>query len=253
MLRLTAVNKQFSNNQTAALVNINLDVYKNELLVLLGSSGSGKSTLLKLMNRLLEPSSGEICLHSLPLAEHNLLSLRRSIGYVFQGIGLLPHQTVAENISTVPRLNGQSPDECQRIAHQQLVQVNLQPSVYAERLPHQLSGGQQQRVGVARALATGADLLLMDEPFAALDAITRDQLQQELLSLKETLNKTIVFVTHDLFEAVRLADRIAVLHEGQLHQVDTPEALIKRPESRFVHDLFQQPLQQLQQFQALSR
>ncbi len=244
MLQLQSVTKSFLADNYA-LHPISLEVADNELLVILGSSGSGKSTLLKLINRLLLPSSGKIIYKQRDLSSYELVPLRRSIGYVFQNIGLLPHQSVAENVSTVPHLQGATTQECEKIAEKYLAMVNLDPDEYGHRRPDELSGGQQQRVGVARALATEADLLLMDEPFGALDSITRDQLQQELLKLKQQLGKTIVFVTHDIFEALTLADRIAVLHQGQLHQVGSKHDIVNQPATDFVRDLFNKPLQQL--------
>lgn len=245
MLQIQDVSKRFTGSEQPALHPVSLDIAENELLVLLGSSGSGKSTLLKLINRLLRPTSGRIVYQQRDLEDYDPVALRRSIGYVFQGIGLLPHLNVADNVGIVPHLRGEGSKRCQALARQYLKLVNLNPDTYAERLPRELSGGQQQRLGVARALATGADLLLMDEPFGALDAITRDQLQQELLSLKQQLGKTIVFVTHDIFEALTLADRIAVIHDGQLQQVGSKLELIHQPATTFVRELFQKPLQQL--------
>ncbi len=244
MISLHAVSKSYQR-QFDALAPLSLEIPAGELLVVLGSSGSGKSTLLKLINRLLEPDSGHIDYIGKPLREHDPVQLRRNIGYVFQGIGLLPHLTIADNVATVPRLRGDDPRRCHELAQQLLTSVNLDPSIYAQRLPAELSGGQQQRVGVARALATGADLLLMDEPFGALDAITRDELQEVLLDLHQRLHKTIVFVTHDILEAVRLADRIVVLHQGQLQQIGTAAQLLNAPATRFVQQLFSKPLQAL--------
>lgn len=246
MLQLQQVSKSFSNNHAPVLEPITLDIARNELLVILGSSGSGKSTLLKLINRLITPTSGKILFQQRDLADYDAVTLRRSIGYVFQGVGLLPHMNVADNVSIVPHLGGVSSNKCRELAAVYLQQVNLDPATYARRFPHELSGGQQQRVGVARALATEAELLLMDEPFAALDAITRDQLQQDLLTLKQQLGKTIVFVTHDIFEAMTLADRIAVLHNGQLQQIGSKQEIINNPATGFVRELFQKPLQQIE-------
>lgn len=248
MLVVEAIAKKF--NDSYALQPTSLHVKNNELLVLLGSSGSGKSTLLKLINRLLTPTSGHIFFKQKPLNDYDLVSLRRSIGYVFQGIGLLPHLTVIDNVSIVPHLQGNDQQQCDTIAREYLSLVDLDPDFYAQRLPHELSGGQQQRVGVARALATGADLLLMDEPFGALDSITRNQLQQELLLLKQKLGKTIVFVTHDIFEALTLADRIAIFHQGQLQQIGNKHEIINQPATEFVRALLHTPLQQLAQLQS---
>ena len=244
MISLQQVCKSYQQRYDA-LAPLSLEIASGELLVLLGSSGSGKSTLLKLINRLLEPDSGEILLHGKRLQEYDPVALRRSIGYVFQGIGLLPHLSIIDNVATVPRLRGDDPAQATRQARALLADVNLDPDEYAKRTPDELSGGQQQRVGVARALATGADLLLMDEPFGALDAITRDELQSMLLELHQRLHKTIVFVTHDIFEAVRLADRIVVMHRGRIEQIGSASELIRQPASEFVELLFSKPLQAL--------
>ena len=233
-----------------ALAPLSLTIDAGERLVLLGSSGSGKSTLLKLINRLLEPDEGSITLRGRPLPDYDPVALRRSIGYVFQGIGLLPHLSVLDNVMTVPRLRGDNEAGAKRQARDWLARVQLDPDRYAHRFPDELSGGQQQRVGVARALATGADLLLMDEPFGALDAITRDELQQMLLSLQQELGTTLVFVTHDLFEAVRLADRIVVLHAGRIEQSGTAAELINQPATAFVEQLFGKPLHALEDLRA---
>ena len=252
MLQLQQVSKSFAGNHAPALEPITLDIARNEILVILGSSGSGKSTLLKLINRLITPTSGKVLFQQRDLEDYDPVTLRRSIGYVFQGIGLLPHMNVASNVSIVPHLSGVSINKCSQLATRYLQQVNLDPATYARRFPHELSGGQQQRIGVARALATEAELLLMDEPFGALDAITRDQLQQELLTIKQQLSKTIVFVTHDIFEALTLADRIAVLHNGCLQQIGNKQEIINNPATRFVHQLFQKPLQQIEQLRSHS-
>jgi len=248
MISLQQVSKSYQR-QYDALAPLSLEIATGELLVLLGSSGSGKSTLLKLINRLLEPDSGQILLQGKPLQAHDPVALRRSIGYVFQGIGLLPHLNIIDNVTTVPRLRGDDPAQALQQARALLHSVNLDPDQYADRLPQALSGGQQQRVGVARALATGASLLLMDEPFGALDAITRDELQSMLLDLHQRLHKTIVFVTHDIFEAVRLADRIVVMHAGRIEQIGTASELINQPASEFVELLFSKPLQALKHLQ----
>jgi len=246
MISLRQVSKSYQNKYDA-LAPLSLEIETGEMLVLLGSSGSGKSTLLKLINRLLEPDQGDIFLNDRRLSDYEPVALRRDIGYVFQGIGLLPHLSIFDNVMTVPRLRGDDPDQYMQRANELLELVNLDPDRYGQRFPDELSGGQQQRVGVARALATGADLLLMDEPFGALDAITRDELQAMLLELQQRLNKTIVFVTHDLFEAIRLADRIVVLHNGCIEQIGSASELINQPTSEFVELLFSKPLQSLEQ------
>jgi osmoprotectant transport system ATP-binding protein len=247
LIRLKHISKVFPNG-TEAVRDLSLEIAEGETLVLLGSSGCGKTTTLKMINRLLEPTSGDIEVDSRSILEQNPVELRRSIGYVFQGIGLFPHMTVQENVEVVPRLVGWPSARRRRRALELLELVGLDPAGHASRLPEELSGGQQQRVGVARALATDPAYLLMDEPFGALDALTRDTLQQELLSLKEKLTKTIVFVTHDIFEALTLGDRIAILHEGGLQQVGTKEDVLGRPATPFVRELFEKPAKQLAAF-----
>ncbi len=206
--------------------------------MLLGSSGCGKSTLLKMINRLIDPTEGRIYLDGKDIQQQDPIELRRSIGYVFQGIGLFPHLSIRENISMVPRLLGWPRDRINNRYRELLELVQLSPKIHADRFPDELSGGQQQRVAVARALAADPAYLLMDEPFGALDAITRNSLQQEFLELKQRLNKTIIFVTHDIVEAVTLGDRIAILHEGRLEQTGTPEEILENPATEFVRELF---------------
>ncbi len=245
MIVFENVYKSFDNGESFAVDNVSFEVREGETLVLLGSSGCGKTTILKLTNRLLEPSSGTIEVDGEDISTQDPIFLRRKIGYVFQGIGLFPHVTIEENVAMVLRLLGRSKKERREKAHQLLELIGLDPSTYANRYPAALSGGQQQRVGVGRALAADPSYLLMDEPFGALDALTRDTLQQELLSLKEKLSKTIVFVTHDIFEALTLGDRIAVLHDGNLEQVGTAEEIVKKPGTDFVRQLFEKPAKQL--------
>jgi osmoprotectant transport system ATP-binding protein len=248
-IRLRGATKRFAGAPTPAVDDVGFEVADGETLVLLGSSGCGKTTTLKLINRLIEPTSGTIEVDGRDVKERDPIELRRSIGYVFQGIGLLPHLTVGENVEIVPRLLGRSRAERRRRARELLETVGLPPDEFAERRPRDLSGGQRQRVGVARALAAKPRCMLMDEPFGALDAVTRDSLQQELLALKKRLDVTIVFVTHDIFEALTLADRIAVMHEGRIEQIDEPEGLMRRPRTEFVRELFDRPARQLQAYQ----
>ena len=245
MIRFDQVSKSFDGGASFALRVVSLEVRQGETLVLLGSSGCGKTTLLRLTNRLLDPTSGRIVLGGEDIATQDPIALRRKIGYVFQGIGLFPHMTVAENIAIVPRLLGWPAARQRDRAHDLLEVVGLEPDRYRDRFPDELSGGQQQRVGVARALAADPEYLLMDEPFGALDALTRDVLQQELIGIRERIHKTIVFVTHDIFEALALGDRIAVLHAGRLEQVGTREEILRRPATEFVRELFAKPAQQL--------
>jgi osmoprotectant transport system ATP-binding protein len=208
------------------LSGLNLQVQRGETLVLLGRSGSGKTTTLKLVNRLLSPTAGYVRVNGVPTAESDVILLRRSIGYVIQDVGLFPHFTVERNIGLVPRIEGWPAERIHRRVEELLRMVGLEAQM-ASRYPHQLSGGQRQRVGVARALAPDPAILLMDEPFGALDALTRDQLQHEFLSLQQRLNKTVVFVTHDLREALRLGSRIALMEAGQLVTVLPPEDFLR--------------------------
>jgi len=211
---------------TQVLSGFNLQVQSGETLVLLGRSGSGKTTLLKLVNRLLTPSSGDIRVKGLSNAKADVIGLRRSIGYVIQDVGLFPHFTVERNIGLVPRIGGW-PEDRIRARVQELLQLVGLAADLASRYPHQLSGGQRQRVGVARALAADPEILLMDEPFGALDPLTRDELQREFLALQQRLHKTVVFVTHDLREALRLGTRIALMEAGRLVTVLTPREFLQ--------------------------
>ncbi len=238
MIRLSNISKRFGDAAPFAVNDVSLSVTEGETVVLLGSSGCGKTTTLKMINRLEEPTSGEIEVDGRNIAEVDVLSLRRSIGYVFQDIGLFPHLTIRENVEIVPRLLGWASSRRRARADELLEQVGLAPGEFASRRPAQLSGGQQQRVGIARALASDPVYLLMDEPFGALDAVTRDQLQTELLRIKTSFGKTVVFVTHDLFEALRLGDRIGVMNRGRLEQIGKPEELLHSPATSFVAELF---------------
>jgi osmoprotectant transport system ATP-binding protein len=249
VISLRNVSKSFDEGATFAVWDLSLTVAEGETLVLLGSSGSGKTTALKMINRLIEPTEGTIEVDGRDIIAQDPVALRRSIGYVFQGIGLFPHFTIEENVAVVLRLLGRPVKERSGRARELLNLVELDPDTYAGRYPDELSGGQQQRVGVARALAADPAYLLMDEPFGALDALTRDTLQQEVLRLKERLSKTILFVTHDIFEALALADRIAVMHEGRLQQVGTGDEILGRPATEFVRHLFEKPARQLAAFQ----
>jgi osmoprotectant transport system ATP-binding protein len=213
-------------NGQRLLSDLNLQVQRGETLVLLGRSGSGKTTTLRLVNRLLNPSGGEVRVNGASNAEGDVIRLRRSIGYVIQDVGLFPHFTVERNIGLVPRIEGWPVARIHQRVEELLRMVGLEEQT-ASRYPHQLSGGQRQRVGVARALAADPAILLMDEPFGALDALTRDQLQREFLSLQKRLNKTVVFVTHDLREALRLGSRIALMEAGRLVTVLSPEDFLR--------------------------
>ena len=211
---------------TQVLCDLNLQVQPGEILVLLGRSGSGKTTTLKLVNRLVSPTTGEVRVKGVPNAEADVIRLRRSIGYVIQEVGLFPHFTVAQNIALVPKIEAwPEPRILDRVG--ELLQLTGLASEIASRYPHQLSGGQRQRVGVARALAADPEILLMDEPFGALDPLTRDELQREFLSLQKRLRKTVAFVTHDLREAMRLGSRIALMEAGKLVTVLSPQQFLR--------------------------
>jgi osmoprotectant transport system ATP-binding protein len=208
------------------LSGFNLQVQNGETLILLGRSGSGKTTSLKLVNRLLSPTSGEVLVKGVPNAESDVIRLRRGIGYVIQDVGLFPHFTVERNIGLVPKIEGWTAERIRARVQEMLQLVGLAAET-ASRYPHQLSGGQRQRVGVARALAADPEILLMDEPFGALDPLTRDELQREFLLLQQRLHKTVVFVTHDLREALRLGSRIALMEAGRLVTVLAPQEFLR--------------------------
>ncbi len=214
-------------NRRNLVENLNFKVLQGEVLVLLGRSGSGKTTTMKLINNLLTPSSGEITVMGKPTTQWNSIQLRRKIGYVIQEIGLFPHFTVEQNIGLVPKLEGWESDRIQSRVHQLLELVNLDPQHFAKRYPSQLSGGQRQRVGVARALAADPPVLLMDEPFGALDPITRLELQREFYKLQQQLGKTVIFVTHSIQEAFLLASRIGLMQNGQLVELASPDDFMK--------------------------
>ncbi|MDQ6798598.1 MAG: ATP-binding cassette domain-containing protein [Actinomycetota bacterium] len=236
MIRLVALSKHYPNGQVA-VDSLDLEVDEGDVCVLVGPSGCGKTTTLKMINRLVEPTSGQIFIGDEDVTGIDPVLLRRRIGYVIQQVGLFPHLSVADNVATVCRLLGWDRRRTRRRVDDLLDLVGLDPSVYRDRYPHQLSGGQRQRVGVARALGVDPPVLLMDEPFGAIDPINRDRLQQEFLRLQSEVNKTVVFVTHDIDEAIRLGDRIAILREGGvLEQYASPADLLGRPASSFVAD-----------------
>ena len=235
MIRFENVSKYFE--ETQVLQDLNFQIDEGEIVCLIGPSGCGKTTTLRLVNRLIEPSSGKIYIQDKDISNIDPVELRRSIGYVIQQIGLFPHMTIEKNISVVPRLKGwKEKDYCKRV-DELLEMVGLDPNVYKKRYPAELSGGQQQRIGVIRALAANPSIILMDEPFSALDPISREQLQDELIKIQMEIRKTILFVTHDMDEALKLADKIGFMHEGKLIQLDTPEAILNRPANDFVRDL----------------
>ena len=235
MLKFENVSKVYEDG-FKAVDSISFEIPKGELLVLIGPSGSGKSTTMKMINRMEPHTSGKISINGKDNNSYVASELRRGIGYVIQQIGLFPHYTIEKNIAIVPQLNGWSPDKTKSRVHELLELVGMDPKIYANRYPKELSGGQQQRVGIARALASDPEIILMDEPFSALDPITREQLQGELISLHKKLNKTIIFVTHDMDEALKMGDRIAIMKDGKLLQLDTPEKLLHEPAHGFVEE-----------------
>jgi osmoprotectant transport system ATP-binding protein len=236
MIRLEAVAKRFPNG-FVAVHDLTLEVPEGEISVLVGPSGCGKTTTLKMINRLIEPSGGKIFLAGDDVTDADPVQLRRRIGYVIQQVGLFPHQTIGTNVATVPRLLGWKRDKIAARVDELLSLVGLEPNDYRDRYPAQLSGGQRQRVGVARALAADPPVLLMDEPFGAIDPVTRVRLQDEFLRLQGEVRKTIVFVTHDIEEAVKMGDRIAILNVGGvLMQYDTPAEILGNPTSKMVAD-----------------
>lgn len=235
MIRLEGITKKYPGQKQNAVNSLDLEIRAGEFVVLVGPSGCGKTTTLKMINRIIEPTGGHILLDGEDVTSGNPDLLRRRIGYVIQQIGLFPHMTIGENVATVPKLLGWDKARIAARVDELLRVVNLDPEEYRDRYPKQLSGGQQQRVGVARALGADPDVLLMDEPFGAIDPITRDHLQNELLRLQSELKKTIVFVTHDIDEAIKLGDRIVIMQEGShIAQYDTPERILTAPANDFV-------------------
>ncbi|WP_226659485.1 ABC transporter ATP-binding protein [Pseudalkalibacillus hwajinpoensis] len=235
MITFEHVSKKFADG-TEALKDLNLHIEQGELLTLIGPSGCGKTTTMKMINRLIEPSGGQISIDGKPISDQDPVELRRSIGYVIQQIGLLPHMTIAENIALIPKLKKWDKSKIDKRVDEMLNLVGLEPSVFRSRYPLELSGGQQQRVGVIRALAAEPPIILMDEPFSALDPISREQLQDELVKLQKEIQKTIVFVTHDMDEAMKIADRIAIMKDGEILQLDTPDRLLRHPKNEFVRN-----------------
>jgi osmoprotectant transport system ATP-binding protein len=236
MIVLDRVRKQYADG-TVAVNELSLDVPDGQIAVLVGPSGCGKTTTMRMVNRLVEPTSGHIYVDGDEISRVDRVQLRRRIGYVIQQVGLFPHQTVADNVATVPQLLGWDRKRIRSRVGELLELVGLEPDRHAKRYPHELSGGQRQRVGVARALAADPPVLLMDEPFGAVDPVARDRLQNEFLRLQEQVRKTILFVTHDIDEAIRLGDRIAVMREGgHLEQYAEPNVLLSEPATDFVAD-----------------
>ncbi len=235
MIELQQVTKRFAGQAEPAVKALDLSVPEGEIVMLIGPSGCGKTTSLKMMNRLIEPSSGRIVINGEDVTDVDVDQLRRTIGYVIQQVGLFPHWTIGANIATVPRMLGWDKKRTAARVDELLALVGLEPKDYRDRYPKELSGGQQQRIGVARGLAADPAVMLMDEPFGAIDPVTRDRLQDEFLALQEQVKKTICFVTHDLTEAVKLGDRIAVFGQGgRLHQLDVPAKVLSEPADDFV-------------------
>jgi osmoprotectant transport system ATP-binding protein len=252
MIVLEGVGKSFDGGSRFAVLDVSFRVPEGQLLILLGGSGSGKTTTLKMINRLIEPTAGRILVGGRDVRAMDPVRLRRGIGYVFQGIGLFPHLTVAENVAVVPRLLGWSRSRTSARVDELLDLVHLPPDQYRARLPRQLSGGQQQRVGFARALAAGQPVLLLDEPFGALDPIIHDELRAEFLHIRRRLGLTAVMVTHDMTEALLSADLLAVMNAGRLLRVGTPRELLTDPRDPFVAALLASPRRQAEQLESLA-
>ena len=233
VIRFDNISKEYPDG-TVAVKNLSLEVRAGETLVLLGTSGSGKTTTMRMVNRLIEPTAGCILIDGRDIMAQDPIALRRRIGYAIQHIGLFPHMTVAENVAVVPKLLEWPQHRIEDRIDELLTMVGLEPGEFRKRLPAHLSGGQKQRIGVARALAADPPIVLMDEPFGALDPITREQLQNEFLDLESVIKKTIIFVTHDVFEAVKMGDRVALLDAGGLQQLATPQDLVENPANEFV-------------------
>ncbi|HSJ46415.1 MAG TPA: betaine/proline/choline family ABC transporter ATP-binding protein [Euzebyales bacterium] len=237
MIRLDQLTKRYPGQETPAVDSFDLDVPEGEIVILVGPSGCGKTTTLEMINRLIEPTSGRIFLEGEDVTHVNADHLRRRMGYVIQQIGLFPHQTIAQNVATVPRMLDWDSRQIDERVDELLELVGLDPATYRDRYPKEMSGGQRQRVGVARAMAADPPVMLMDEPFGATDPITRERLQNEFLRIQEDIRKTIVFVTHDIDEAIKMGDRIAILREGsRIAQYDTPETILSDPANEFVEE-----------------
>lgn len=235
MIVFENVSKRYDDNQPA--VNyLNLEIKKGEFFVIIGPSGCGKTTLLKMINRLIRLTEGTIKIEGKRISDYDINELRWNIGYVLQQIALFPHMTIEENIAIVPELKKWSKEQIQQRVHELLNMVGLEADKYSQRKPAELSGGEQQRVGVVRALAADPEVILMDEPFSALDPISRTKLQDDLLNLQRTIKKTIVFVSHDMQEALKLGDRICVMKDGKIVQLGTPQEIMKNPANDFVRE-----------------
>ena len=234
MIELEAITKSFAGAARAAVDRLTLTVPAGEVCVLIGPSGCGKTTTMRMINRMIEPDGGRIQVAGRDVMALDAVELRRSVGYVIQHVGLFPHWSIADNVATVPRLLGWDEARIARRVDELMALVGMEPAQYRARFPRELSGGQKQRIGVARALAADPPVMLMDEPFGAIDPITRHRLQDEFLKILQALKKTIVFVTHDIDEALKIGDRIAILRDGALVQYDTPQAILAQPADAFV-------------------
>lgn len=234
MIEFKGINKIFKNN--IVLYDINLKLEEGNIIVFVGPSGCGKTTTVKMINRLIKPTSGQVLINGEDISNKNVIELRRNIGYVIQQTGLFPHMTIKENIVIVAKMQKMNSQEIEAKTRELMEMVGLDYEKFANRYPAELSGGQQQRVGIARALITNPDIILMDEPFSALDPITRSQLQDELLNIQTQFKKTIIFVTHDMDEAIKIADKICIMGKGRIIQYDDPETILKNPANEFVSD-----------------
>ena len=235
MIRFEKVTKRYQDS-TTAIKSINLEIKEGEFFVIIGPSGCGKTTILKMMNRLIELTDGTIFVYDKKISDYNIHELRWNMGYVLQQIALFPHMTIEENIAIVPELKKWNNEKIRQRTDELMEMVGLPPEKYRGRKPKELSGGQQQRVGVIRALASDPGILLMDEPFSALDPISREKLQDDILEIQRKINKTIIFVTHDMQEAIKLGDRICLMKDGEIVQVGTPKEIIESPVNDFVRD-----------------
>nr|WP_116758403.1 ABC transporter ATP-binding protein [Bacillus mobilis] len=235
VIQFNHVSKAYEDG-TKAVDSLHLEIKKGEFFVLIGPSGCGKTTTMKMINRLIETTEGSILIDGKDIQQYNINELRWNIGYVLQQIALFPHMTIAENIAVVPEMRKWSKEKTKARVDELLQMVGLDPDVYRDRMPDELSGGQKQRVGVVRALAANPKIVLMDEPFSALDPLSREQLQKDIVQLQKKIQKTIVFVTHDMQEALSLGDRICIMKEGKVVQLDTPEGIVHNPKNEFVEE-----------------
>lgn len=235
VIQFNQVSKSYEDG-TKAVDSLHLEIKRGEFFVLIGPSGCGKTTTMKMINRLIETTEGSILIDGKNIQQYDINELRWDIGYVLQQIALFPHMTIAENIAVVPEMRKWSKEKIKTRVDELLQMVGLDPDVYRDRMPDELSGGQKQRVGVVRALAANPKIVLMDEPFSALDPLSREQLQKDIVQLQKKIQKTIVFVTHDMQEALSLGDRICIMKEGKVVQLDTPEGIIHNPKNEFVEE-----------------